>query len=36
MRSDYLKSEKPLTDSGDNSPSKEKGGTDVPEACLIE
>ncbi len=24
-----------LTDSSDNSPSKEKGGTDVPEASLI-
>lgn len=36
MGSDYWKSKRPLTDGGDNSPSKEKGGADVPEACLIE
>lgn len=36
MGSYYWKSKRPLTDGGDNGPSKEKGGADVPEACLIE
>lgn len=34
-KEEELRSEAALTDSGDNSPGKEKGGTDVPEARLI-
>lgn len=35
MRREHLKCEKRPTNSGDNSPSKEERGTDVPEALLI-